>query len=247
MTDSGTGATYYVGDFTPFNTPGSYYIAVPSLTIANGMAKSATFRIAPGRLPLGHHVRHARPLRPALRDRRQHQHQRPELVAQGLPRRTTPLRRSSTAVMSDTIKPSLHGWHDAGDYGKYTTNGAFTVGMMLTACEHFQPTLSTLPLPIPEKGGAIPGFSGRGEVGARLAADHAGHRRLGVVQGHRPELRAVRACPRRTGRGATTRPSARRRRPTSPPCWRRRRASTAPTTRPWRTRIWRRLARRTRS
>ena len=78
-------------------------------------------------------------------------------------------------VMSDTIKPSLHGWHDAGDYGKYTTNGAFTVGDDAEAFEHFQPTLATLPLPIPEKGGAIPGFSGRGEVGARLAADHAGH------------------------------------------------------------------------
>ena len=36
-------------------------------------------------------------------------------------------------VMKDTIKPSLRGWHDAGDYGKYVTNGAFTVGMMLQA------------------------------------------------------------------------------------------------------------------
>src|SRR6185436_16227606 len=62
-------------------------------------------------------------------------------------------------VMSDTIKPSLHGWHDAGDYGKYTTNGAFTAGMMLTAFEHFEATLSTLPLPmIPEKGGTLPDF-----------------------------------------------------------------------------------------
>ena len=58
----------------------------------------------------------------------------------------------------DTIKPSLHGWHDAGDYGKYTTNGAFTVGMMLQAFERFQPMLSTLTLPIPEKGGTIPDF-----------------------------------------------------------------------------------------
>src|SRR6185503_37665 len=62
------------------------------------------------------------------------------------------------SIMMDTIKPSLAGWHDAGDYGKYVTNGAFTVGMMLQAFERFQPTLSALELPIPEKGGALPDF-----------------------------------------------------------------------------------------
>ena len=102
--------------------------------------------------------------------------------------------------MSDTIKPSLHGWHDAGDYGKYTTNGAFTVGMMLTAFEHFQPTLSTLPLQIPEKGGAFPDFLDEVKWQLDWLLTTQGHRRLGVVQGHRPELRAV--VHARGGRGA---------------------------------------------
>ena len=42
-------------------------------------------------------------------------------------------------LKTSTPKPSLRGWHDAGDYGKYTTNGAFTVGMMLQAWERFRP------------------------------------------------------------------------------------------------------------
>lgn len=29
------------------------------------------------------------------------------------------------------------GWHDAGDYGKYVVNGAFSVGLMLTASDYF--------------------------------------------------------------------------------------------------------------
>ena len=41
MTDATTGTTVYVGDFTPFTTPGSYYIAVPGLTTSNGAAQSA--------------------------------------------------------------------------------------------------------------------------------------------------------------------------------------------------------------
>lgn len=50
------------------------------------------------------------------------------------------------------------GWHDAGDYGKYTVNGAFAAGEMLMAWEHFSPALQTIKLPIPESGGATPDY-----------------------------------------------------------------------------------------
>jgi endoglucanase len=145
MTDSGTGATYYVGDFTPFNTPGSYYIAVPSLTTANGMAKSATFRIAPDVFRsvitsgmLGFYGQRCGTAVNISTNGQNWSHKACHA--------SDAYQTFLDGVMSDTIKPSLHGWHDAGDYGKYTTNGAFTVGMMLTAFEHFGPTLSTLPL-----------------------------------------------------------------------------------------------------
>src|SRR5712691_2854982 len=43
------------------------------------------------------------------------------------------------------------GWHDAGDYGKYTVNAAFAAGELLTAWEHFSPSLSSIVLhEIPE-------------------------------------------------------------------------------------------------
>src|SRR5262249_39058888 len=47
------------------------------------------------------------------------------------------------------------GWHDAGDYGKYTVNGAFAAGLMLMAWDHFGNALGGLDLDIPEEGGAV--------------------------------------------------------------------------------------------
>jgi len=58
----------------------------------------------------------------------------------------------------DIKKDGQGGWHDAGDYGKYTTNAAFAVGMLLEGWEHFQPTLEGLSLQVPEHGGPIPDF-----------------------------------------------------------------------------------------
>ncbi len=50
------------------------------------------------------------------------------------------------------------GWHDAGDYGKYTVNAAFTVGEMLTAWEHFSPALSNIALQLPGPVTATPDY-----------------------------------------------------------------------------------------
>ena len=50
------------------------------------------------------------------------------------------------------------GWHDAGDYGKYTVNGAFTAGMMLLAWEHFHDRLAAIDLDIPESDNDLPDF-----------------------------------------------------------------------------------------
>jgi endoglucanase len=50
------------------------------------------------------------------------------------------------------------GWHDAGDYGKYTNNGSFSLAMLLVAWEHFKDKLEPIALPIPEAGGDLPDF-----------------------------------------------------------------------------------------
>jgi endoglucanase len=50
------------------------------------------------------------------------------------------------------------GWHDAGDYGKYTVNAALAVGTLLAAWEDYRPALEPVALQIPEAGGALPDF-----------------------------------------------------------------------------------------
>jgi endoglucanase len=50
------------------------------------------------------------------------------------------------------------GWHDAGDYGKYVNNGAFSLGMMLQAFEQWPDQLSKVELAIPEAGGSLPDY-----------------------------------------------------------------------------------------
>lgn len=63
---------------------------------------------------------------------------------------------SHEACHLDDVAPL--GWHDAGDYGKYTNNGAMSLGVMLLAWEHFQPKLEALELDLPEQGGDIPDY-----------------------------------------------------------------------------------------
>lgn len=50
------------------------------------------------------------------------------------------------------------GWHDAGDYGRYTVNCGITTGTLLWAWEMYGGVLNHLALQIPESGGKIPDF-----------------------------------------------------------------------------------------
>ncbi len=54
--------------------------------------------------------------------------------------------------------PASLGWHDAGDYGKYTNNGAFSLGMMLLAWDHFRDKLEGVVLDVPEQDNGIPDY-----------------------------------------------------------------------------------------
>jgi len=57
-----------------------------------------------------------------------------------------------------TQKDGTKGWHDAGDYNKYTVNAGLTVGNMLWAWEDFGPQIRKVRLNIPESGGPLPDF-----------------------------------------------------------------------------------------
>jgi endoglucanase len=156
FSDGDLGITYYFADFSPFDGPGTFTIAVPALG-SDATAQSAPFPIGPnvfaGALQSAMTGMYGQRCGTAVKitmgsDTWQHgachQHD-----------------ANSLKFLTGADKPSASagGWHDAGDYGKYVNNGAFSVGMLLGAWEHFQPTLAALSLPIPEHGKIAAGGS----------------------------------------------------------------------------------------
>lgn len=149
MTDELTGETLFQADFTEFCSTGSFYIEVPDL------GRSATFTVGPNvysdlltRSMIGMYGQRCGTAVHITLDG--------ETWGHAACHQQDGLLRYLSG--QDGRQPSNGGWHDAGDYGKYTTNGAFSAGMMLAAWEQFQPVVSTLSLPIPEHGGALPDF-----------------------------------------------------------------------------------------
>lgn len=64
---------------------------------------------------------------------------------------------SLTSIMGqEGEKDDTGGWHDAGDYGKYTTNGAFAVAFLLKAYEHFPERLADAKFNLPESDNDVP-------------------------------------------------------------------------------------------
>src|SRR5690606_11792767 len=59
---------------------------------------------------------------------------------------------------ANTQRDGTGGWHDAGDYGKYTVNAGITVGMLFMAWDHFKPQIEKLQLDLPETDSKLPDF-----------------------------------------------------------------------------------------
>ncbi len=53
-------------------------------------------------------------------------------------------------------RPSLKGWHDAGDYGRYIVNSGITTGTLLWTWELFGKEIGKIKLNIPESGNGTP-------------------------------------------------------------------------------------------
>jgi endoglucanase len=150
--DPDTNLTYYIADFSPFDQAGEFYVAAPGLTVDGAAARSATFDIAPDVFKdvvttamLGMYGQRCGTAVSLSLDSTTWSHK----ACHGKDAYLTYL------TGADSIHASTGGWHDAGDYGKYVTNGAFSVGMMLQAWEMFQPALASLSLPIPEHGNSL--------------------------------------------------------------------------------------------
>jgi endoglucanase len=57
-----------------------------------------------------------------------------------------------------TQRDGVGGWHDAGDYGKYTVNAGVTVGTLFLAWDHFKAQLEDFSLDIPNTAAGYPDF-----------------------------------------------------------------------------------------
>jgi endoglucanase len=158
MTDLGLNSSvFYFADFTAFDNAGTYKINVPALG-TDATAQSAPFLISSNAL-LG-------PLTTAMTGMYGQRCGTAVKITIGSDTWSHGACHQHDAASlkyltgEDTPYPSLGGWHDAGDFGKYSNNGSFSVGMLLAAWEQFTPTLTTLSLPIPEHGKTADGGAG---------------------------------------------------------------------------------------
>ena len=128
--NSDTADSTRVADFSSFDSPGSYVLEV------EGVEASPKFRIGDDVLnePLRVTMLGLYGLRCG--------------VAVEIENRGDTFKHAAChlddALLGDTKVDGTGGWHDAGDYGKYTVNAAFALAFTLKAWEDFGPGLATL-------------------------------------------------------------------------------------------------------
>jgi len=144
--DASSGDTTRLADFSSLTAPGEYYVEV------GGLGRSYAFRIAPDvyahtfylamRAFYGQRCGTAVDLGPEF-----------------------PGYRHAVCHLQGAWHPSsgragprasYHGWHDAGDYGRYIVNSGATVGTLLWTFDLYRDRLAGVDLHIPESGNATP-------------------------------------------------------------------------------------------
>jgi endoglucanase len=147
--DESSGDTVRAVDFSKLREPGEYYLDVP------GVGASYAFRV-------GNDV-FARPFRLATRAFTGQRCGTSVSLAPDFPEfRYEPCHLADAQFHTSSGKTGTiactGGWHDAGDYGRYTVNSGITTGTLLWAYELNAPKLRRLNLDLPESGGPIPDF-----------------------------------------------------------------------------------------
>lgn len=141
-----SGEDVRIGDFTQFTTQGKYTIQIP------GLGQSYAFEIKDNVLQ-----------KPLLGSVKALYYQR---ASQGLPEmfggkwhRKMGHSDKEVAFHASTgktgIKLSDRGWYDAGDFGKYVVNGAFSLGQLIMLYEQYPEVIKDMALNIPESGNGV--------------------------------------------------------------------------------------------
>lgn len=147
--DPGTGLSTYSGDFSSITEPGEYII------LLDDMSRSQIFRIDP--------EIYSEIARESLRSF-YFQRCGMELTDDLAGEFAHTACHHDPIVFHDEAVPekagsnldAFGGWHDAGDYGKYTHSGSISSGVMLMAYERFPENYAYDDSGIPESGDGIP-------------------------------------------------------------------------------------------
>ena len=157
VADAVSGQTVYLGDFSAVETPGDYYLELASCE------RSPTFPIAPDV-----YLDAYRTMMLGFYGQRCGTAVALSFAGASFAHGVCHDSDVDLSYFDGTGQaPTLvGGWHDAGDYGRYTVNGGITLGFMLRTWEDFSATLGAVALAIPESGGATPDFLAetRGQV-----------------------------------------------------------------------------------
>lgn len=163
--DELVGQTVYELDFTSFNTPGNYRIFVPGVGLSYRFDIGSK-AITPAFVNLmrgsfhqrcGHGVdaEYSRHHRLACHLDDAYVNEKSTTLGFVKPKNKAPLYLTE---FGDRHQQAIHGHHDAGDYGKYTTNGAGYVYSILQAMEMFPEKFRHDNLGFPFSGNGIPDF-----------------------------------------------------------------------------------------
>jgi len=146
--DADSGDSVQAADLSALETPGRYFIEVP------GVGRSWTFTI-------GHSV-YSRVLYLAMRSFYGQRCGTAVDLGPEFPGYSYSACHKRGEYHPSSGKkgaaPSIKGWHDAGDYGRYIVNSGITTGTLLWAWELFEPRVRQMSLNIPESGDNVPDF-----------------------------------------------------------------------------------------
>jgi endoglucanase len=166
IADAVSGQTVYVGDFTPVQTPGNYYLELDSCD------RSPTFPIA-----AAVYLDAYKTMMRGFYGQRCGTAVAFSFGGASFEHGVCHAAHVDLSYFDGTGQPTtlVGGWHDAGDYGRYTVNGGLTAGIMLRTWEDFSTNIAGLALAIPESGGAPPDFlvETRGQIEWLLAMEYA--------------------------------------------------------------------------
>ncbi|MCU0431433.1 MAG: glycoside hydrolase family 9 protein [Cytophagaceae bacterium] len=149
---SASGESVRIANFSPFTTPGSYFVLIPNIGYSHPfqIKDQVMLGLAKGSLKSFYFQRCSSPIVAPYGS--------PWTRSLGHPDNNVLIHNSATSpyrATGSTIDGS-GGWYDAGDFNKYVVNSGIATHEMLATYEYYKTMLDTLDANIPESGNQVP-------------------------------------------------------------------------------------------